>query len=123
MLRAPSKYRNSPTVVDGVTFASKAEARRYSELKLSEKAGQIASLKVHPEFYLEVNGVQICKYVGDFGYYANGRYVLEDVKGVRTAVYQLKKRLMLACLAIPIVEVPVRSATWTRRSPRRKRKS
>ena len=43
-----SKYRNVKTEVDGILFASKKEARRYSELKLLERAGEIAHLELQP---------------------------------------------------------------------------
>ena len=36
-----SKYGAVSTSVDGIWFASKLEAQRYSELKLMEKAGAI----------------------------------------------------------------------------------
>jgi len=103
-----NKYRAVRTKLNGYTLDSKAEARRYGELLLMQKAGEITDLKVHPEFYLAVNGIEVCKYVGDFGYWKDGKYVLEDVKGVRTAIYRLKKKLMLAVLAIVITEVSVK---------------
>lgn len=104
------KYKNKPQTADGIKFASKAELRRYGELKLMEKAKEITDLKVHPEYYLQVNGIQICRYVGDFAYWTNGepgtrRYIVEDVKGVRTRTYSLKKKLMFACLQINVEEI------------------
>lgn len=107
-----SKYGNKPVKVDGFKFPSKAEARRYAELVLAQKAGIISDLKIHPEFYLSVNGIEVCKYVGDFSYWTEDgerQYVLEDVKGVKTRIYMLKKKLMLACLGINVKEVRVRA--------------
>ena len=101
------KYRNTPTTVDGIRFDSMKEANRYAELKLLQKEGLIAGLLVHPPFSIKVNGKYVCTYVGDFHYLdvKTGKEVLEDTKGVKTPVYQLKKKLMLAVHGITIVEV------------------
>ena len=105
-MSAPRKYHNRLTEVDGITFHSRAEAARYQELRLLERAGEIADLILQPAYPLVVNGVRVGKYVGDFAYTErDGRRVLEDVKGVKTAVYQLKKRLMAALYGIVITEV------------------
>jgi len=98
---AKSKYRNVRT--NG--FASKKEAARYQELKLLEKAGEISDLRTHPVFRLEINGVLICKYEADFSYRDwQGLPITEDVKGVRTPIYKLKKKLMRAIYGIEILE-------------------
>lgn len=92
-----NKYRAKKTVVDGITFDSKAEANRYVLLKLMEKANDITDLKLQPEYPLKVNGVMVCKAIWDFRYMEPGRgVVIEDVKGVRTPVYRLKKKLFEA---------------------------
>ncbi len=92
-----SKYRAIRTTVDGVTFASKAEAARYSELKLLERSGYITGLILQPRFPLIVDGKKICSYVADFGYQdKSNRHVIEDVKGVQTPVYKLKSKLFHA---------------------------
>jgi hypothetical protein len=103
------KFKNIPTEVDGIAFASKKEAKRYGELKLLERAGQIDGLRVHPAFPLDVLGTPICKYVGDFEYYAPGNVrVVEDVKSAitrRHPVYRIKNKLFLALMGFPITEV------------------
>lgn len=108
-MSAVRKYRNTPVEVDGVKFDSKAEARRYGELLLLLRAGEIAGLEVQPKFVLTVNGVKVCKYFGDFAYVAvNGARVVEDVKSAATRtnpVYRLKKKLLKACEGIDITEV------------------
>ena len=93
-----SKYRAKKTVVDGITFASKKEAKRYQELKLLQKVGKIKELELQPKFPMVINCAKICTYIADFRYYDNDLkdYVVEDVKGFRTQVYSLKKRLLLA---------------------------
>jgi hypothetical protein len=105
--RKPNKYRNVKVRCDGYTFDSKAEHRRYEELALLERHGLIAQLGIHPSFAIDVLGERICVYVADFSYIeVNGRpFVVEDVKGVRTPNYLLKKKLMLAVHGIEITEI------------------
>ena len=98
------KYHAIPTTVDGVRFASKKEARRYQELKLLLKEGKISSLELQVPFKLEVYGFLICKYVADFTYYEDRKYVVEDVKGMRTREYKLKAKLMFAVHGLSIRE-------------------
>lgn len=102
-----NKYRNVKTVVDGHTFASKAEARRYSELRLLEKAGEISGLELQPRYPIVVNGFKICTYVGDFRYFdrASKTLITEDCKGMRTPIYRLKKKLVRAMYGFDIREV------------------
>lgn len=99
-----SKYGAKKTVVDGITFASKAEARRYTQLKMMEQAGAIKALELQPAYELVVNGQLICKYVADFQYHENRQLVVEDVKGFKTPEYKLKKKLLLALYGIEIRE-------------------
>jgi hypothetical protein len=106
-----TKFRNVPTEVDGIKFDSRAEARRYGELKLMERADAIRALRIHPDFELSVNGMDICKYVADFSYYepqkAGWIHVVEDVKSkaTKTPTYRLKRKLMEAVFGISIREV------------------
>lgn len=96
-----NKYKNKKTVIDNIKFDSKKEANRYKELKLLEKAGHIKNLRLQPKFELlpkyEINGrkVRAMYYIADFEYeeVTTGEKVIEDVKGVKTAVYRLKKKL------------------------------
>ena len=97
-----SKYHSRKTTVDGITFDSKAEAARYGELKLLQRAGLIRDLTLQPEFELipqyKKNGrtVRRTTYRADFSYYdaASGQFIVEDVKGVKTDLYRLKKKLL-----------------------------
>ncbi len=104
---SPSKMHNVRTKVDGITFDSLSEARRYGELKIEEMAGIIANLEVHKPFRLVVNGIHICDYESDFTYRRDGKLVVEDVKskGTITRTYRIKGKLMLAVLGITIQEV------------------
>lgn len=108
---AYSKYGAKRTKVGGVTFASKKEARRYSELKLLELAGEISILQTQKTYRLEVNGTLICKYIADFWYRErkNAQWVpiVEDVKGgsaTKTDAYIIKRKLMKAIHGIEIRE-------------------
>ena len=107
------KYRNEPTIVDGIRFDSKAEAMRWQELRLMERAHEISDLQRQVPFKL----IPTCKtrkgktvygttYLADFVYKdRQGRQVVEDVKGVKTDVYKLKCKLMLWLYGIEIQEV------------------
>lgn len=96
----PRKYRNQPTIVDGIRFASKKEARRYIYLKALEREGEIEKLMLQPRYPLEVNGLHVCTYVADFVYVDNRdalrRSVVEDAKGVKTPEFILKAKLFHA---------------------------
>lgn len=102
-----NKYHNIPTVIDGHSFDSKKEARRYQELRLLEHAGEIRNLQLQPAYRLDVNGVHVCDYRADFSYViaATAANVTEDVKGVVTPVFALKSKLMRAVHGIDIVLV------------------
>lgn len=121
------KYNNKKTVVNGIEFDSKREAKRYKELKLLEDAGQITGLELQKKFvlipsqyeelsreeYIKGNGKKTkgkciereCAYKADFVYMENGRQVVEDTKGMRTKDYIIKRKLMLYVYGIRIKEV------------------
>lgn len=98
------KYGNEPVTIGGMRFASKREAARYATLLYAEMAGEISDLECQPRFRLEVNGVKVCEYRGDFRYRRNGQVVIEDVKGMRLPLYRLKVKLMKVCLGIEVLE-------------------
>lgn len=91
-----NKYRAIKTEVDGITFDSKREAARYMELVLLERAGEISRLELQPKYDCVVNGKKICTYKADFRYFDANGSVVEDVKGMKTPVYRLKKKLVEA---------------------------
>ena len=107
------KYGNQRTVVDGITFDSKKEATRYAELKLLQRAGEIFDLQRQVPFTLipkqTRDGKVIerpCVYKADFVYKEkDGTEVVEDVKGVCTKEYRIKKKLMLWQFGIIVKEV------------------
>lgn len=104
--RRRSKYGAVRVVIDGIPFDSTREGERYGELKRLRDAGIIADLELQPRFPLTVNGITIGHYVADFRYVdrERGVVVTEDVKGVRTPVYRLKKKLVEALYGIEITE-------------------
>ena len=97
-----NKYGAKKTELDGMTFDSKAEARRYTDLILLEKAGQISGLTCQVPFELapsvKYQGDKRAKpplrYVADFVYCENGVIVVEDCKGVLTDGFRIKRHLM-----------------------------
>ncbi|MBZ0158440.1 MAG: DUF1064 domain-containing protein [Alphaproteobacteria bacterium] len=106
-MRPPSrnKFGARKTVVDGIRFDSAREARRYQELCLLEKTGQIQDLALQVPFIIEVGGKKICTYRADFCYTEKGERIVEDVKGHRTREYILKKKLTEAIYGIQIREI------------------
>ena len=102
-----SKYKNVKTTLDGIAFDSKKEGARYGELMWLAKAGAIQDLRLQVPFELipKQAGERAVRYIADFVYTENGKMIVEDVKGVRTDVYKIKKKLMLAVHGIRIREV------------------
>jgi len=99
-----NKYNAIKTELDGHIFDSRREATRYGELSILSRTGDIQDLQIHTPYKLVVNGVHICTYEADFVYLENGKRIVEDVKGMKTAVYRLKKKLMKALFDIDILE-------------------
>lgn len=90
-----SKYRARKTEIDGIVFDSAKEARRYLDLKLLERCGEIKGLELQVRYeLLPKNGRErAVHYVADFRYEEHGKLVVEDVKGVRTREYILKRKM------------------------------
>ena len=101
-----SKFRNKKVELDGHVFDSQAEAKHYLyTLKPRLEAGEISHLEIHPRIRCEINGRKICDYLADFRYFDSsqngpdgqrGCQVVEDVKGYKTDIYRLKKKLVEA---------------------------
>lgn len=123
-----NKFRNKKITVDGDTFDSRREYKRFKELQILERAGEISNLRRQVQFLLipaqweeyeryGKNGRRLtngrrcaereCSYVADFVYRDNatGRKVVEDTKGMRTKDYIIKRKLMLHKHGIKIKEV------------------
>ena len=109
---APRKYKNIKCDWQGEAFDSKAELARYLELRMLVRAGEVTGLMRQPSFILvpkvTIAGktVRSIIYRADFEYQdKSGRRVIEDVKGILTPVYKLKRHLMKAILGLDIKEV------------------
>lgn len=103
MTERRSKYHARPATVDGWRFDSQAEARRYTELSVLARAGEIADLVIHPRYELQAAFTDrtgkrwaAITYEADFAYTEGGARVVEDVKGHPTAIFRLKRKLFLA---------------------------
>lgn len=84
------KYNNIKTVVDGITFDSKAEAKRYQELNMLWKAGEVRWFTRQPSFLLPGS----IRYRPDFMVCDNaGKMWCEDVKGMETPAFKIKRKL------------------------------
>ena len=118
------KYHNKRVEYEGIVFDSLKEKRRYCQLQLLEKGGIISDLRLQVPFELipaiyEDEVVQMktktkikkklvqrsTTYVADFVYLQDGKTIVEDTKGFRTEVYELKKKMMRAFLGIEIKEI------------------
>lgn len=94
-----NKYRNKKVIVEDYVFDSLQESKRYKELKLLLRAGQISNLELQPHFLLQdsfkKNGKTYRKieYIADFKYIENGKTIVEDVKGLQTDVFKIKHKL------------------------------
>ena len=103
-----SKYRNTKTEYEGIKFDSEKECRRYKELRILMKVGEIGMLELQVEYKFEIKGEKIGSYFADFRYLTkSGELVVEDVKSEITRklpVYRLKRRMMKAQYGITIKE-------------------
>ncbi len=122
-----SKYGSRKVTVDGVTYDSVKEYRRFKELSLLERAGTIQNLQRQVKYVLipaqreYCNEIYTkgrkkgcfkpgkllekeCSYIADFAYIQNGEIVVEDTKGFRTKDYIVKRKLMLWIHGIRIKE-------------------
>ena len=110
------KYRNQKVEIDGIKFDSRKEAKRWQELKLLESAGEIERLIRQARYTLipaqkRADGTTERKveYVADFSYETVvgriGYLHVEDVKGMKTPLYILKRKLMLWVHGITIKEI------------------
>lgn len=119
-----SKYQNVRTASsDGITHASKMEARRWEELQLLQRAGQLRDLRrqvpfeIAPAVTLRSQRLGVpdrkspaLRYVADFVYFdvMAERKVVEDCKGAITKEYRIKRHLMKAYCGIDIFETKPR---------------
>lgn len=101
---APKEKRTTP---NGRVYSSLHEKTNHEGLELLEKAGEIENLRWQVPYDIYINDVFITRYVADHQWYDKklGREVIADSKGKRTALFIVKKRLMLVAFGIDIVEM------------------
>ncbi len=96
------KFKAISTESDGIKFSSKKEAKHYQELKLLQKSGGLLFFLRQVPFHLP-GGV---KYVCDFlCFWKDGTVTIEDVKGMKTPMYSLKKKQVETIYPITITEI------------------
>ena len=94
-----SKYGNKKVQIDRYVFDSQLEGRRYRELALLERVGEIKNLRLQVPFLLQEsfkkNGKTYRKieYIADFVYEEKGQTIVEDTKGMKTDVFKIKQKL------------------------------
>jgi hypothetical protein len=90
-----SKYNNKFTRVKGVLFSSKKEAKRYEQLLLLLKSGEITDLQTQVKFVLipKTDKFRETSYIADFTYFEGREFIVEDVKGFITDVFKIKRKL------------------------------
>lgn len=113
MRNSRNKYHARKVTIGGLTFDSQREADRWTELQILEGKGLISHLHRQARFTLipaqYINGRCVersCSYIADFVYIdEKGEKVVEDVKGMCTAEYVIKRKLMLQEYGLRIREV------------------
>ena len=118
------KYNANGQKIDGHWFASAAEAKRYVQLKDMQQDDLIEDLVLQPSYPIVHHGKPITTYRADFRYVVlnelkrSETVVVEDVKGMVTDVYLIKKKLVEAQYNLKINEIPARDVDkWVNRTP------
>ena len=100
---ARNKFNAKKVHIDGWCFDSQMEAKRYKQLILLLRAGEISQLRVHPKWPIRIADTPICQVELDFEYRDRlGKLHYEDVKGVMTALSSLKRKLVEATHGIEV---------------------
>lgn len=101
-----NKYHAKKITTQDGRFDSQAEMRRWEELKILERAGEIKNLQRQVRFEIipKIGRLRAIFYVADFVYDLGGKAVVEDKKGFKTRLYRLKARLMLWRHGISVLE-------------------
>jgi len=102
LMKRKNKYNAKKSYRGDIKFDSKREATRYDDLLLLERGGLITVLELQKRIKLEgkdgpikyASGRQAV-YIADFAYFDNERkcFVVEDVKGMDTALSKLKRAI------------------------------
>ena len=112
-----NKYKNQKIVVpvgNGLVreFDSRFEAARFQELAFLEKSGVITNLRCQVKYELipsqkkpDGSTERAVNYIADFVYSDGKNVIVEDVKGVKTPEYVIKRKLMLQKYGIAVKEI------------------
>ncbi|WP_103576585.1 DUF1064 domain-containing protein [Campylobacter concisus] len=108
-----NKYHNRKTK----GFDSTKEWRRNQELEIMQRAGEISELNRQVPFVLMPSytiadettkqgfrTVREIRYIADFTYIKNGKRIIEDVKGMQTEVFKIKRKLLERKIALGVIE-------------------
>ncbi|MBQ4815794.1 DUF1064 domain-containing protein [Bacillus pumilus] len=95
-----NKYGARKTIVDGITFDSKAEAKYYQQLKWLKQAKQIKDFSLQPRFELQEafkkndKTFRKIEYIADFEITnLDGSKEVIDIKGMETKEFAIKRKL------------------------------
>lgn len=104
--RRPSKYRAQRCELGSLKFDSQKEMRRWLELNILQRGGQISGLERQVSLPIVIDGSPLLMksdrykngrkvtYRADFVYFENGQRIIEDTKGVMTSLAKLKIALV-----------------------------
>lgn len=117
------KFKNKKMITAEGVFDSKFEWEYWLELKEREKRGEISNLQrqvsfeiiprqsdwVEKQLKTKTKMVEVFRehpvyYIADFVYYEDGKRIIIDCKGVKTADYVIKRKLM-RLRGTPITEI------------------
>lgn len=96
------KFHAKPTTYDGIKFSSKKESSRYSQLKILKQQGEVLFFLRQTPFHLPGNTKYVCDFVV---FWNDGNVTFEDVKGMKTPMYVLKKKQVEDIYPIEITEI------------------
>jgi len=109
-VKRANKYGAKPQVVDGVRFDSKRELRRWGELQIRERAGEISKLERQVTYVLapsvkiegESRARPALRYKADFRYVEAGQTIVADAKGHADEAFRIRQHLMKSVHGIDV---------------------
>ncbi len=96
------KFKAVRTECDGLKFASKKEAKRYKDLKYLDHTQEVVFFLTQVPLRLAASVKYVCDFVV---FWSDGNVTFEDVKGMKTPMYKLKKKQVEALYPITITEI------------------
>lgn len=108
-IKKQPKYRNQKCELNGDKYRSKREMRRHQLLLQMQTSGLISGLRrevpyvLAPAVRIDRRLKPALRFYADFCYEADGETVVEDCKGVRTQVFNVKRHLMATVHGIEVM--------------------